>query len=138
MAFRINNTEKEVLERLLSISSEITALRNMEALLHWDQEVYMPPGGAEDRANQLAVLNRIIHQKETLPEIDEILDLILKINHNGTTIILIEHIMKAIMNISNRVVVLNYGVKIAEGTPEEIASDDTVIKAYLGEEYVLS
>lgn len=74
----------------------------------------------------------------TLPEVDEILGLIRKINNNGTTIILIEHIMKAIMNISNRVVVLNYGVKIAEGTPEEIASDDTVIKAYLGEEYVLS
>ena len=73
MTGRKNSTEKTAIERLLSVSREITALRNIEALLHWDQEVYMPPGGAGDRANQLAALNRIIHQKETLPEINDLL-----------------------------------------------------------------
>ena len=74
----------------------------------------------------------------TLPEVDEILELINQISNKGITIILIEHIMKAIMTISNRVAVLNYGVKIAEGTPEDVASNQAVLKAYLGEEYVIS
>ena len=65
--------ENTAIKNLLSISREITALKNIEALLSWDQEVYMPPGGAGDRAEQLAVLNRIIHQKETLPVINDLL-----------------------------------------------------------------
>ena len=73
MTGKKNSTDKTAIEKLLSVSREITALRNIEALLHWDQEVYMPPGGAGDRANQLAALNRIIHQKETLPEINDLL-----------------------------------------------------------------
>jgi len=72
----------------------------------------------------------------TPAEIDEALQLLRKINQKGITIFMVEHIMKAVMSISNRIVVLNYGEKIAEGTPKEVAENPEVIKAYLGERYV--
>ena len=71
-------------------------------------------------------------------EVEEVITIIRKINERGVTIFLIEHIMQAIMSLSDLIVVIHYGKKIAEGQPEEIASNEQVIKAYLGEEYVLA
>jgi branched-chain amino acid transport system ATP-binding protein len=71
-------------------------------------------------------------------EVEEVITIIRKINKRGITVFLIEHIMQAIMSLSNFIVVIQYGKKIAEGQPEEIASNEQVIKAYLGEEYVLA
>lgn len=68
-------------------------------------------------------------------EMDEFLDLIRKINVERTVFV-IEHIMEAIMSISDRIIVLQNGRRIAEGTPDEISSNDDVIKAYLGEEFL--
>ena len=62
----------------------------------------------------------------------EMVELIKKIRAEGMTILMIEHVMKAIMGVSDRVIVLNYGQKIAEGTPEEIVANQEVIEAYLG------
>jgi branched-chain amino acid transport system ATP-binding protein len=62
--------------------------------------------------------------------------LIEKVRKSGVTILMVEHIMRIIMGVSDRIVVLNYGEKIAEGTPREVASDQEVIKSYLGEEYI--
>jgi len=69
----------------------------------------------------------------TPTEIAEAMELVKKIGRRGVTIVMIEHVMKAIMSICGRIIVLDHGLKIAEGTPEEIAQDKTVIEVYLGE-----
>jgi branched-chain amino acid transport system ATP-binding protein len=68
-------------------------------------------------------------------EVDEMVAIIRQLRASGVSVLLIEHIMRAIMALSDRIVVIHFGRKIAEGTPTEVAGNQTVIKAYLGEEY---
>ncbi len=66
-------------------------------------------------------------------EIANMVETIRKIRDQGITIIMIEHVMHAVMNLSDRIIVLDYGSQIAEGTPQEIANNQKVIEAYLGD-----
>jgi branched-chain amino acid transport system ATP-binding protein len=111
--------------------------------------------GLEDKANVMASALSLGQQKRlevaralaTAPELlllDEIcggltgaetramMDLLQRIRAGGTTIMYVEHDMKAIMGVCDRITVLNFGRKLAEGKPEEIQNDESVIEAYLG------
>lgn len=70
----------------------------------------------------------------TPQETDRLIDMIRGIRERGVTILLVAHDMRAVMRISDRIIVLNFGRKIAEGTPEQIQANEAVIEAYLGRE----
>ncbi len=89
-------------------------------------------------ARALAAQPRLLLLDEVLAglnptEVDEMVETIRRIRERGITILMIEHVMRAIMNLSDRILVLNFGELIAEGTPEEIAQNEEVIRAYLGD-----
>jgi branched-chain amino acid transport system ATP-binding protein len=67
-------------------------------------------------------------------ELLEAMELVKKIQKKGITVVMIEHVMKAIMGICDRIIVLHHGKKIADGTPQEVANSKTVIEVYLGEQ----
>jgi branched-chain amino acid transport system ATP-binding protein len=71
----------------------------------------------------------------TVVELRQIIELIKKIRQQGMTFVVVEHVMEAVMEISDRVIVLNTGKKIMEGTPKEVVSNPEVIQAYLGDKY---
>lgn len=103
----------------------------------------LPIGGRKrlEIARALATQPELLLLDETAAglnpgELDEAIDLIKKIRDNGITILIIEHIMKVIMTISDRIHAINFGQTIASGTPEEVANNPAVIEAYLGGEYV--
>ena len=71
----------------------------------------------------------------TVVELREMIELIRKVRSSGVTVVVVEHVMEAVMELSDRVVVLNSGRKIVEGPPKEVVVNPEVIRAYLGERY---
>ena len=89
-------------------------------------------------ARALATKPRLIMLDEMMAglnptEVTEAMALVTRIRDSGITVLMIEHVMRAIMSICDRIIVLHHGAKIAEGTPREISSSKTVIEVYLGE-----
>ncbi len=129
--------------------AEAGALEVLQAL-HFEDKKDMRAGNLTiaDRkrleiARALATRPQILLLDEVMAglrpaEVDEMVAIIKGLRDRGITIFVIEHIMRAIMALSDRIVVIQFGKKISEGTPDEVASDENVIKAYLGDEYVVS
>jgi len=90
-----------------------------------------------EMARALATQPRLLLLDEVMAglnpaEIDQAVALIGKLRERGLTIIIVEHVMRAIMAVARRIVVLDHGQKIAEGSPKEIVENPEVIRAYLG------
>jgi len=74
----------------------------------------------------------------TPAECDEAIELIKLINKQGVTILIVEHVMRVIMGLCDRVIVLQHGEKICEGTPQQVCNDENVVKVYLGKKFTFS
>jgi branched-chain amino acid transport system ATP-binding protein len=67
--------------------------------------------------------------------VDEALEMVRTVHRSGVTIVLIEHVMRVVVGVCERVVVLHFGQTLAEGAPDEVLRDTRVVEAYLGEKY---
>ena len=88
-------------------------------------------GRALATAPQLILLDEVVAGLNPM-ETEKLMTKIQQIRDSGITLFLVEHVMRAVMSVSDRIYVLNFGKRIAEGTPEQIASNPDVIEAYLG------
>jgi branched-chain amino acid transport system ATP-binding protein len=130
-AISVPNAEKEAMELL-----EFVELSTVKTILAKDLPI------ANRKRLEVA---RALATKPDLLMFDEVMaglnptevalsmELITKIRNKGVTIFMIEHVMKAIMSVCDRIIVLHHGRKIAEGTPEDITTSQTVVEVYLGE-----
>ena len=104
------------------------------------EETTVPDRKRLELAKALAMEPELLFLDEVMAgltpkETEDVMALVKELNRSGITILAIEHVMKAIMGISDRVIVLDQGKLISEGTPDEVSRDEKVIKAYLGLRY---
>jgi branched-chain amino acid transport system ATP-binding protein len=125
----------------ITIAEEVLTLTGLaEKATHMGHSLTLPDRKRLELARALATGPRVLLLDEVMAglnpaETGRLIDLIRSVHRRGVTILLIEHVMKAVMALSQRILVLNYGELIAAGTPEAIVKDPRVIEAYLGEGY---
>jgi branched-chain amino acid transport system ATP-binding protein len=125
----------------VTIAEEVLALTGLaEKTGHMGHSLTLPDRKRLELARALATRPRVLLLDEVMAglnptETGRLIDLIRTIHRRGVTILLIEHVMKAVMALSQRILVLNYGELIAEGSPEAIVQNPKVVEAYLGEGY---
>lgn len=135
-----NGSGKEA-ERRAFEALEFCGLKGMEDVLAGDLPLFFQKRLEVARAlatkPDLVLLDELmagLNPTETL----EAMELVREIRRRGVTVFMIEHVLKAIMNVCERVMVLHYGEKLAEGTPQEVCSNPKVIEVYLGEQVCLT
>jgi branched-chain amino acid transport system ATP-binding protein len=133
------NTSKQ--KEAKQIATEIMEKMGLQAKRdNLAQNLTIPERKRLEMAKALATRPKLLLLDEVLAglnptEIEEAIKLIKSINQEGITVLMIEHVLQATMAICSRIIVLDYGKKIAEGSPQEVTSNSEVIKAYLGDEY---
>jgi branched-chain amino acid transport system ATP-binding protein len=128
---RMSEARKEGLEQLSFVG--LSGKENLPAgELSVSEQKRLEIARALATAPELLLLDEVMAGLNP-SEVVAVLSLIKEINNRGIAILMIEHIMHAIMGVSERIIVLHYGRKLAEGTPEEVCNNKEVIEVYLGE-----
>src|SRR5262249_49903650 len=119
--------------------AELLSLVGLDAKAHqWPRDLTQVEMRKLELARAMAAEPKLLIADESMAglshsEIEDILALLVRLNERGITIILIEHIMRAVMSFSQRLVVLVSGRKIADGPPQQVIGDSEVERAYLGQ-----